>query len=152
MWGKNLLGNFRAKNILESLNGLQLLIFDWLKGCMEIHMLEGFGQITERACNIILMIVAWYRKIRWEKRNCVGDALTPGSRDVGAIAAVVVWSMPNIPCIHTVLGPGLALLWCFVDQSLYSRRSHRRVVVVKYTVQVSICRHMWVLAGLTEHV
>jgi len=115
-------------------------------------MLEGFGQITERACNIILMIVAWYRKIRWEKRNCVGDALTPGSRDVGAIAAVVVWSMPNIPCIHTVLGPGLALLWCFVDQSLYSRRSHRRVVVVKYTVQVSICRHMWVLAGLTEHV
>ena len=54
-----------------------------------------------------------------EKGNSMGNSFSPGCRDVCLVAAVVVWAVPYIPGINTMLRPSFALLWCFVDQCFY---------------------------------
>ena len=49
------------------------------------------------------------------KRNSMGKYFSPGCWDVCLVAAVVVWAVPYIPGINTMLSPSFALLQCFVD-------------------------------------
>ena len=49
------------------------------------------------------------------KGNSVGNSFSPGCRDECIVAAVVVWAVPYIPGINTMLSPSFALLRCFVD-------------------------------------
>ena len=50
-----------------------------------------------------------------EKGNSMGNSFSLGCWDICLVAAVVVWSVPDIPGINTLLRPSFALLWCFVD-------------------------------------
>ena len=49
-----------------------------------------------------------------EKGKSMGNSFSPGCWDICLVAAVVVWSVPYIPGIKTMLRPSFALLWCFV--------------------------------------
>ena len=64
---------------------------------------------------VVLVIVDWDCKSMRGKGNSVGDSFSPGSWDVCLVTAVVVWEVPNIPSIDTMLRPSFALLWSFIN-------------------------------------
>ena len=82
---------------------------------MQVAVLECGCEITDGADYVIMVIVFWDCKVMREKGNSVGNSFSPGSRDVCLVAAVVVWAVPNITSINTMLSPSFALLWCFID-------------------------------------
>ena len=49
------------------------------------------------------------------KRKQCGKFVLPGVRDICLVTAVVVWAVPDIPGINTMLSPSFALLRRFVD-------------------------------------
>ena len=77
--------------------------------------MECSCQITYGAGYVILVIVCWDCKVVREKGNSVGNLFSLGCRDVCLVAAVVVWEVPNIPGINTMLSSSFALLRCFID-------------------------------------
>ena len=82
---------------------------------MQVSVLECGCQITDGEGYIVLMIVCWDCKVVREKVNSMGNFLSLGIRDVCLVVAAVVWAVPNIPSINTMLSPSFALLCCFVD-------------------------------------
>ena len=76
-----------------------------------------------------------------------GDSLSPGSRDVCLVTPVVVWEVPNITSINTMLSPSFALLQSFINYHFYSRWCHGRGVVIERDIHVCEGRHVWVQAG-----
>ena len=72
-------------------------------------------QITDRAGYVFLVIVGWDCKFVREKGNSVGDSFSPGIRDLCLVTSVVVWAVPNIPSIGTMLSPSFVLLWSFIN-------------------------------------
>ena len=49
------------------------------------------------------------------KMKQCGQFVLPGSQDICLVEAVVVWAVPNIPSINTMLIPSFALLWSFIN-------------------------------------
>ena len=86
-----------------------------LQGSVQVAVLECSSQITDGAGYIVLVIVGWDCKVMREKGKSVGDSFSPGSRDVCIVIAVVVWEVPNIPSIDTMLSPSFLLLWSFIN-------------------------------------
>ena len=82
---------------------------------MQIAVLGCCSQITDGAGYVVLVIVGWDCKVMREKGNSVGDLFSPGSQDVCLVTSVVVWSVPNIPSIDTMLIPSFAFLWSFIN-------------------------------------
>ena len=119
---------------------------------MQVAVLDFCSQITDGAGYVVLVIVGWDCKVMREKGNSVGDSFSPGSRDVCLVTVVVVWAVPNISSIETILSPSFALLWSFINYCFYSRCYHGRGVVIKWAIQVCEVRHMGVEAGGAQHV
>ena len=82
---------------------------------MQVAVLECSSHIMDGAGYIVLVIVGWDCKVMRKKGNSVGDSFSPGSWDVCLVTAVVVWAVPNIPSIDTMLGPSFALLGIFIN-------------------------------------
>ena len=82
----------------------------------------------------------------------MGNSFSRGSRDICLVTAVIVWAVPNIPSIDTMLSPIFALLWRFINSCFYSRWRHRRGVVIKKAIHVCEGRHMGVEARGAQHV
>ena len=72
-------------------------------------------QITDGAGYVILAIVCWDCKVVRERGNSVVNSFSLGSQDICLVAEVVVWAVPNIPSINTMLSLSFTLLWCFID-------------------------------------
>ena len=77
--------------------------------------MERVCQISDGVGYVVLVIVGWDCKAMREKGNSVGNSFSPGSQDVCLVTAIVVWALPNIPSIDTMLSPSFALLWSFIN-------------------------------------
>ena len=82
---------------------------------MQVAVLECSSQITDGTGYIVLVIIGWDYKVMREKGKSVGNSLSPGSWYVCLVTAVVVWAVPNIPSIDTMLIPSFALLGSFIN-------------------------------------
>ena len=85
------------------------------QGSVQVAVLECCGQIRHGAGYAVLVIVGWDCKVKQEKGKSVGYSFSPGSRDVCLMTAVVVWAVPNILSIDTMLSPSFALLGRFIN-------------------------------------
>ena len=103
---------------------------------MQVAVLECGCQITDGAGYFVLVIVGWDCKVVREKGNSVGDSFSLGSRDVCLVTSLVVWAVPNIPSIDTMLSPSFALLWSFINYFFYSRWCYGCGVVIKRAIHV----------------
>ena len=72
---------------------------------MQVEVLECRSQTMDGAGYIVLVIFGWYCKVMRKKGNIVGDSFSPDSWDICLVTAVVVWSVPNITSIDTMLSP-----------------------------------------------
>ena len=99
----------------QCFDGGKLFIFDMLQWSVKVAVLDCISQITDGAGYVVLVIVGWDCKVMREKRNSVGNSFSLGSRYVCLVTAVVVWELPNIPSIDTMLSPSFALLWSFIN-------------------------------------
>ena len=82
---------------------------------MQVAVLECGCQITDGAGYFVLVIVGYDCKVVREKINSMGNSFSPDSRGVCLMTVVVVWEVPNIPSIDTMLSPSFALLWSFIN-------------------------------------
>ena len=115
-------------------------------------MFKGGREVTERLGNIILMIVHWDSKIMREKGEGARCSLSSFCWDITSVVVVMVWRLPNVPGINTVLCQGSTLFRCFIRQCFYARWGHWSGMVVKDPIHANIDRHMGVLVGSTQHI
>ena len=80
-----------------------------------VEVLECGFHITDVSGYVVLVIVGWNCKVVREKGNSLGDLFSLGSQDVCLVTAVVVWAVPNIPSIDTMLSPSFSLRWSFIN-------------------------------------
>ena len=99
----------------QCFDGSKLFISNRLQWSVHVAVLECISQITDGVGYVVLAIVGWDCKAMREKGNSVGNSFSPGSRDVCPGTSVVVWVVPNIPSIDTMLIPSFALLWSFIN-------------------------------------
>ena len=91
-----------------------MFISDRLQWSVQEAVLECSSQITDGVGYVVLVIVGWDCKVMREKVKSVGGSFSPGSWDVCLVTAVVVWAVPNIPSIDTMLSPSFELMWSFI--------------------------------------
>ena len=60
------------------------------------------------------LYAGWDRAIVGEKFHCFGDVFCAGTWNVDVVTSVVVRGGPEVPSIHTVGGPGAAVVRCLV--------------------------------------
>ena len=87
-----------------------------------------------------------------KKGNSMGNSFSPGCWDICLVAAVVVWEVPYIPGINTMLRPSFALLGCFVDECFYPWWCYGCGIVIKGYIHMGERLHMWVEARGAQHV
>ena len=67
-----------------------------------------------------------------EKGNSMGNSFSLGFWDICLVVAVVVWAVPYIPGINTMLRPIFSLLWCFVDECFFIPGGAMGMLAVEY--------------------
>ena len=105
----------RAEKKFQCFDGGKLFISDRLQWSVQVAVLECSSQIMDGVVYVVLVVVSWDFKVIREKGNSVGNSLSPGSWDICLVTAVVVWAVPNIPSIDTMLIRSFALLGSFIN-------------------------------------
>ena len=82
---------------------------------MQAEVLECCSQIKDLGGYVVLVIFDWDCKVLRGKGNSVGDLFSPGSRYGCLVTTVVVWAVPNIQSIDTILSPSFLLLGSFMN-------------------------------------
>ncbi len=78
-----------------------------------------------------------------ENFDGVGNALSGAGRDKYAVAAVMLWSVAQIPSVLSVDGPRAAFFWGFMHGDASAQRSNWGAVEIEGTIEVRFGREKW---------
>ena len=124
------------ENIGELADGVELFLSDGRKGCSGCWMLECVDQIQCSLGGGIGGRSVGHGTVVGEKFDSFGNAFGGGSTDVHTVTAIVLGSCSDVPAIHTMQGPGVAVGWCFVDEHSCAGRSEGSSIVIEGSVQL----------------
>jgi hypothetical protein len=81
---------------------------------------------------------AWHVTGGGGKFHSVGNAFSGGGCDEHAIAAIMFWSMAQIPPVLAVYGPRASFFWRFVHNDASAQGREWRAVEVESAIEVGL--------------